>query len=198
MATSAIGSEFVVMNIVRAMATATASVNRFDLTDRAPMAVRAKDVDMRAFEGKLGLRFVIENPKFPGDRVMASVTACREIAAMRVVGLVTGLATGFDIREYLRCVTVLAFVFVVSAQQRKRREIMIEEDRVLPVHFGMAVFAFRTQRLLVNVIVQVTGFASHFEFDVEDRFDVTIIAGRFQMTAKEFVLRIGVVVKEWL
>ena len=42
----------------------------------------------------------------------------------------------------------------------------------------------------------MAGFASCYELDFEDRIDMTIIACRFQVSAKKFVLRIGVVVEE--
>ena len=76
---------------------------------------------------------------------MASVTACGEIAPMRVVFGVTGFAGGIHISEYLGGVTVFAFIFVVSAEQRKLRQIVIEENRILPIDLGMAVLALSTQ-----------------------------------------------------
>ena len=46
------------------------------------------------------------------------------------------------------------------------------------------------------IIIQVAGLASRYELDFEDWVDMTIIAGRFQMSAREFVLCVSVVVEE--
>ncbi len=119
-----------------------------------------------------------------------------EVAIMRVVFGVAGIAAGLEIIEDFCFVTVFAIIVCMLAQERECRKVVVKEQRVFPVHLCMAVLALRTQRALVRVIVQVTGVTSRHQFDFEYRFDVAIIARDLKMSAQQFVVGIPVVIKQ--
>ena len=54
----------------------------------------------------------------------------------------------------------VAFVVGVLAQQREGCQIMIEEDRVLPIDFGVTGCALATQRTFMRVVVQMARVAA--------------------------------------
>lgn len=62
----------------------------------------------------------------------------------------------------------------------------------------MAILTLRAQRLLVNIVVQVTRFASRCEFDFENGFNMAIVAGYEFVTAEKLVLRVPVVIENRL
>lgn len=62
----------------------------------------------------------------------------------------------------------------------------------------MAVLTLRSQRLLVDIVVQVTRIASRCERDLKYRFNVAIVAGNDFMTTEELVLCIFIVLENRL
>ena len=77
---------------------------------------------------------------------MAVIASIFKMTTVRVIVQVAGDAGGFGAAEFLGFMTLGALGdIIVSAQQRKRAQIVIEEHGILPVDFGMAVFALRTQ-----------------------------------------------------
>ena len=127
---------------------------------------------------------------------MARAALVVEITAVRIYFLMAGNTSGLRLAESLCLMAVGAFHIVVFSEQRKWAEIVIEKQRILPIHFRMAILALIAERLFVHIVIQVTGLAGRREFDFKDRVDMAVVAGRFQMTAEQFVFRVRVVVKE--
>ena len=148
------------------------------------MAVIAADIDMRTSEREVRLQIVIERPRGPGNRVVARAALVVEITAVRIFFLMAGNTSGLRLAESLCLMAIGAFHIVVFSEQRKWAEIVIEKQRILPIHFGMAILALSAERLFVHIVIQVTGLAGRCELDFKDRIDMTVVAGRFQMTAK--------------
>ena len=62
MAASAIGTKFIVVNIIWAMATAATSTNGLHLVESTSMAVITGDADVSAAQLEVGLQIVVEGP----------------------------------------------------------------------------------------------------------------------------------------
>jgi hypothetical protein len=108
-----------------------------------------------------------------------------EITAMWIVILMAGNASGFRLAENLSLMAVGALHnILVFSEQRKWAEIVIEKQRILPIHFGMAVLTLSAERVFVHIVIQVTGLAGRCELDFKDWIDMTVVAGRFQVTAE--------------
>lgn len=91
------------------------------------MAIVTGDVDVRSCERKVGPQIVIKGPYVPGDGVMARTALIVEIATVWIVFRVASNTRGYGVSVFLCFVAVLTFSFIVSAEQRKRTQIMIEE-----------------------------------------------------------------------
>ncbi len=196
MAATAVGTKLSIMQITGFVAAAAASASEFHSAERRAMAVIAADIDVRTREREVCLQVMIECPRGPGNRVVARAALLVEIAAVRIFFLMAGNASGFRLAESLCFMTVGALHIVVFSEQRKWAEIVIEKQRILPIHLGMAILALSAERLFVYIVIQMTGFASRCELDCKDRIDMAVVAGRFQMTAEQLVFRVRVVVKE--
>jgi len=82
MATTAIRSEFSVMNIIVAVAHKTAPVDGRHFAQWATVAFITGDADVGTRNRKIGLQVVIKNPLVPVDRVMALVARLTKVSAM--------------------------------------------------------------------------------------------------------------------
>ena len=140
MTAATINAEFVVVNIVGTVAAAAAAINKFHFLECAAVAVVAGHFYVRAFQSKIGLHVMVEVPKVPGNWIVAGITTPGETAAMWVILVVAAGALRLHLFVSLRLVTVFTFVVIVRAEQRKRRQVVIKKDRILPVDFGMAGF----------------------------------------------------------
>ena len=141
------------------MAVATTAVNSLHFAERAAMTVIAGDIDVRTAQFEFSLNIMVKDPKVPGDRIVASVTAPGEVATMRIVAFVAGSTAIVHDSEHLGLVTILAFLLVVNAEQRKRSEVMVEENRILPSDIRVAVFAQNAERAFMGVFFSVARFA---------------------------------------
>ena len=144
------------------MAVTTTAVNSLHLAERASMTVIAGDFDVRTAQFEFSLNIVVKDPKIPSDRIVASVTAPGEVVTMRIVVFVAGGTAIVHDSEHLGLVTILAFLLVVNAEQRKRSEVMVEENRILPGDFRVAVFAQNAERAFVGIFLSVARFASAY------------------------------------
>ena len=195
MAAATVNAKLIVVDIVRAMAVTTTTVDGLHFAERASMTVIAGDIDMRTAQFEFSLNIVVKDPKIPGDRIVASVTAPGEVFTMRIVVFVASGTAFVHDSEYLGLVTILAFVLVVNAEQRKGSEVMVEENRVLPGHFRVAAFAQSAERTFVSVIFGVAGFAACSQSDIKNRFDMTIATGCVLVCPDELVVGIQVVIE---
>ena len=107
------------MDIIGAMAVATATTGRHHLVQRASVAVFTDDADMRASKRKARLQVVIKCPNIPGDWVVTDVAAIMEVAVVRVVFAVAGSTVTFLMTERLRLMAILALILVVHAKERE-------------------------------------------------------------------------------
>lgn len=148
------------------------------------MAVVAADIDVRTGNRKVRLQVVIEGPRGPGNRVVARAALLVEIAPVWIFVLMAGNASGFRVAENLCLMAVRALRILVFSEQRKWAEIVIEKQRILPIHFGMAILALSTERLFVHIFIQMAGLAGRCEFNFENRIDVAVVACGFQMPAE--------------
>jgi hypothetical protein len=161
-AAATVNAKLIVVNIVCAMAVTTTAVNSLHLAEGASMTVIAGDIDVRTAQFEFSLNIVVKDPKIPGDRIVASVTAPGEVVTMRIVVFVAGGTAIVHDSEHLGLVTILAFLLVVNAEQRKRSEVMVEENRILPGDFRVAVFAQNAERAFVGIFLSVARFASAY------------------------------------
>jgi hypothetical protein len=148
-ATATVGAKFIVVHIIRTMAAAAATVDCLHFAKSAPMTIIAGDIDVSTAQFKFGLQVVIKKPKIPRDWIVAGVATPGEVVAMWIVICMAVGTAIVRVREQFGLVTVLAFILVVNAKQRKGSEVVIEENRVLPGDFRVTAFTQRTERALV-------------------------------------------------
>lgn len=115
MTTPAIGAEFAIVNVVRAMTVAATAIDGFHLDQRHAVTVVARDLDMGTIEREVCLQVVIEGPDVPGDRVVTGIAAIREIAFMRVVVAVAGNTVNRFVGVSLGRVAAVTFLLFVDA-----------------------------------------------------------------------------------
>ena len=159
------------------------------------MAVVTRHFSVRALQGEICLQIVVKGPPIPGDGIVAGATLIVEIAAVRILVLMASDALRVCIAERLRLMAVLTFGFAVLAKQREWAQVMVEEDRILPIDFSVACLALSTQRLLVHVILKMAGITTGIERHFENRFNVAIDARRLEVTAEQFVIGIEVMIE---
>ena len=133
------------MDIIGAMAVATATTDRHHLVQRASVAIFTDDADMRASKRKASLQVVIKCPNIPGNGVVTGIAALMEVAVVRVFFAVAGSTVTFLMAERLRLMAILALVLVVHAEERESGKVVIEKHRVLPINFCVATSATRSQ-----------------------------------------------------
>lgn len=196
MAAAAVGAEFSVVHIVRAMAIPAATADVFHLFQRHAVTVITAHTDMRADEREGGLHTMIESPQVPGDRVMAGIAAVLEVASVLVIVAVARNAADIFVLKSLADVTALAFLLFVPAEQREPSQFMIEKYRVLPVELGVAAFTLCAEHALVGIIVPVTRIAAGRESGFENRLYMTVVARDVLMTAEQPVIGMDVVIEE--
>lgn len=141
MAAATVGSELAIVDVVGTMTVGAVLAQTRLRSERLAMAAFARDVRVCAVERETRLRVVVEQPLLPVDRVMAKEAVLAKPPLVRVVVAVTTDAVFRGILEYVRVVTLATFRLCVLAQQRKTREIVIEEHIVLPRQFAVTVEA---------------------------------------------------------
>jgi len=141
MTATTVGSELAVVNVVGTMTVGAVLAQARLRSERFAMTAFARDVRMRTVEREARLRVVVEQPLLPVDRVMAKETVLAKPPVVRVVVPVAADAVVRGILEYVRVVTLATFRLCVLAQQRKVREIVIEEHIVFPRQFAVTVEA---------------------------------------------------------
>ena len=141
MTAATVGSELAIVNVVGTMTVGAVLAQARLRSERFAMTAFARDVRVRTVEREARLRVVVEQPLLPVDRVMAKEAVLAKPPVVRVVVPVAADAVVRGILEYVRVVTLATFRLCVLAQQRKVREIVIEEHIVLPRQFAVTVEA---------------------------------------------------------
>lgn len=116
MATTAIGAKLTIVNIVRAMAAATAAANHLHASESASVAGLTAHVDVRSKQRKLRLYIVVKSPEFPGDRVMACVAIIFKSPVMAVVFQMAGNAARLDVGKALAAMAVITLFLQVLTE----------------------------------------------------------------------------------
>ena len=143
MTTPAIGAEATEMRILTAVTVLADTRRRHGgRRRRFPVTRGTGGADVSPGEHEVGLDVVIERPERPVRRVMAGLTLRTELAGMHVLGHVARVAVLGGIVESRRRVTGLARDRLMSTDQRKVREPVIESHVVShPGHFRMTAIA---------------------------------------------------------
>ena len=162
------------------------------------MALLTKNIDVRSIKPKVRLYVVIECPYLPGNGVVAGVAALMEIAVVRVVLTVAGHTIAVFMAERLRSMAVLASVFLVQAKEGKAGQVVIEKHGILPVNFRVATATPCAQRPFVCTVIQMARVTAREQRLLENGLDVAIDTCDFLVSAQKSVLRVPVMVKEWL
>ena len=92
---------------------------------------------------KAGLRIVIELPRVPVRRIVASVALAGECAAMRVIVRVAGNTIGTCVVKCRRRMAPITRDFGVRTQQRKTGQVVVEKYPRHPVGRDVTAFALR-------------------------------------------------------
>jgi len=114
----------------------------------------AIEIAMRPGQRVARLLVVIKAPPAPIVRVMAE-RAVRPQAAFMMLVLVAGYASHRSILEQQRAMAFLAGHDGVATDQRKSRDVVIEEPNAAPVGLAMALLAANAQLAFVLVILSM-------------------------------------------
>ena len=126
MATSTVGTEFAVMNVVGAMAIGAAIAQAKLHLERSAVTRVAAHIHVSATKCEICLQIVIEAPCGPVDRVVTATAVVAEAPIVRVdFGMTIGASPG-RIGKDMRLVACAAFLRGMSAQQWEPRQVMIE------------------------------------------------------------------------
>ena len=139
MALRAVRTEFAVVYVVELVAIRTITAEFRVRVQGAAMTRFAANVGVRAVQCEIRLAIVIEKPLRPGNGVVAFRAVCAEAPIVRVVLGVAVHALFGGISENMRIVALAALDCCVLAEQRKARQIVVEEDVVRPGRFVVAV-----------------------------------------------------------
>ncbi len=162
MAFAAVAAEAAAVRIVAAMTLDAAAARRG--RERTPsvrgsMARVASEIAMRAREREVRGLVVIEARSTPVGRVVAGRARAREPSCVRIVVRVTVRAGALRVVESERRVAGLAVERRVLAEQRERRETVVEPDRFAPRDVGVAAVAARAELAFVRIVLRVAARA---------------------------------------
>jgi len=130
---------------------------------RACVATIAGNNGVRTAQHKTGLRVVIELPRLPGRRIVASVALLAERTAMRIVACVAGDTVGPGVVECRRLMAIVTRYLRVRTEQRKAHQVMVEPYVRSPVGRDVAACALRAQLpVMCGVIRVAAGAASRY------------------------------------
>ncbi len=156
---------------------------------RGCMAAIAGNGGVRTAQHKTGLRVVIELPRLPGRRIVASVALHAERAAMRVVACVAGNTVGPGVVECRRLMAIVTRYLRVRTEQRKAHQVMVEPYVRSPVGRDVAACALRAQLPVMCGVIRVAAGAASRYCSV----DVALVTGvTFERRMPLRQLQIGV------
>ena len=140
------------------------------------MAIIASDSYESPLQGEVRLCVVIKEPDIPGHRVVAGTTGGIKMTSVRIIFCMAGSTVRICIRKNLCRMAIVTDGFAMRSQAREVSQVMIEEHRVLPFDFCVAVFTLCAQRTFVYLVFAVTGLTTRLQCDLEDRFNMTVHA----------------------
>ena len=129
---------------------------------------------------------------------MAGPTATLEDAIMIVI-LEVAVDTGIvSVQETLCRVAVIALNVCVLTQQRKADQVMIEERRVEPLRFVMAVRTLLSELTFMRIILKVTADAIRVGRRIKNRVDMAVLTSDGLMRILQREIGRQVMIKCWL
>ena len=121
-----VGTEFSIVYIIAAMALATSHRQLDHVFDGLPMAVVARNGNMRAFELEICLQVVVEEPNLPVHGIVTTLAGIAEATVMRFILTVTIHTRSIDVFKYLRLMACAALFVDMLSEQRETGQIVIE------------------------------------------------------------------------
>ena len=152
MAAPAVLPETAVMHIFSIMTVNTASTRRIHLLSGTRVTGHARNFPVCAVKLKTRFVVMIKVPDTPVARVVADTTDRAQLSLVRVVLAVAAHARAGCVLESRSLVTILAYDFHVTAEEREARFRMIKARR-FPALLAMTVFATRALLAGVNIIL---------------------------------------------
>ena len=129
---------------------------------------------------------------------MAGPTATLEDAIMIVI-LEVAVDTGIvSVQETLCRVAVIALNVCVLTQQRKADQVMIEERRVEPLGFVMAVRTLLSELTFMRIILKVTADAIRVGRRIKNWVDMAVLTSDGLMRILQREISRQVMIKCWL
>lgn len=163
---------------------------------RRPVAHVTYEIHVRPVEGKIGLCAVIEPPAGPTVRVVTLLARRSQPPEMDIVPVVAADAADLGVLESRRGVALLACRHRVKAQQRKPRQIVIEEDARPPFPFVVALLASGSFLAPVDIVRPVARVAASLQRLLVHRPRVAPLAPDVAVRTPKRKLRRSIVVED--
>jgi len=163
---------------------------------RRPVAHVTYEIHVRPVEGKVGLCAVIETPAGPTVRVVTLLAGRPQPPEVDIVSLVAADAGDLGILESRRGVALLASRHRVKTQQRKPRQIVIEEDVRPPLPFVVALLASGSFLPPVDIVRPVAGIAASVQRLLIQGSRVAALASDVAVCTPKRKLRRSIVVED--
>ncbi len=161
---------------------------------RGCMAAIAGNSGVRTAQHKTGLRVVIELPRLPGRRIVASVALLAERTAMRVVACVAGNTVGPGVVKCRRLMAIVTRYVRVRAQERKAHEVMVKPYVRSPVGRDVTACTLCTQLPVMCVVILVTAGAASRYCSVHVAF-VTGVTFERRMSLRQLQIGVACMIK---
>jgi hypothetical protein len=133
---------------------------------RGAMASFARQLPVAAVQLKRCLRVVVEPPTLPAVRVVTQLAAQAQPPQVNVIVGVARHAIARRVLEPGRGVALLTGSDGVDAQQRKSRDVVLEEDIVRPCDLVVTLAAVRPLLSRVDVIVLMARATRGFQLEL--------------------------------
>lgn len=195
MTTSAVSPEVALVNVIAAMTTDAIGGQRSAVIHRPNMTLCTGQIRMGPIEFESRLQRVIEYPYRPGHRRMTGAALQTERRVMNIIVEMTIDALRRSVGEPLRRMAGIALDFGVFADQRKKRQSVIEAHADVPPGFVVALFASFAKLRLVRIVINMTRMAIARQRRFMHRRDMAIAAHEIEMTAEQSELRIPPVIE---
>jgi hypothetical protein len=196
MASLAVVTEFTVMHVIAAVASA-AGIADLDINrHRARMAGLATKFPVCSIDLEPGLPVVIELPDRPVGRAVTG-TAIR--AELLLVNIFVTMAVETRLRRVAETgcfVAIRAYRITVSADEWKHGKAMVEQNAVRPAPFAVTLSAGLAELILMRVVFPVTGVTFCIQTDFMHRSGMTVGATDACMRAQQSELRVDVMLEQ--
>lgn len=142
------------------MAGNTITGSRGPVPERGFVAAGAGNIGVRIAQRKAGLSVVIELPRPPGRRIVASIALLAERTAMGIVACVAGSTVGTGVVKCRGRMAPITRYLRVRTHQRKTHQVMVEPYSRNPVGRDVTALALRAQLPFMCVFIPVAAGAT--------------------------------------